>query len=132
MGVAVSAEVSGRRSAAGTLSHHFGQGHRCSSLHRPRPSRISRSMKNALSPEALSQLYVDARTFSYWLPEPVSDELLHQVYELTKLGATSANSHSTRFFFVKSPEVKKRRTSRRGSRAFPSPSWRGCPRGNHR
>jgi 3-hydroxypropanoate dehydrogenase len=65
-------------------------------------------MKNALSPEALSQLYVDARTFSYWLPEPVSDELLHQVYELTKLGATSANSHSTRFFFVKSPEAKKR------------------------
>jgi 3-hydroxypropanoate dehydrogenase len=65
-------------------------------------------MKNALSNDALSQVFLEGRTYSYWLPEPVSDELLHQIYELTKLGATSANTHSTRFFFVKSPEAKER------------------------
>jgi len=65
-------------------------------------------MTNPLSPEALSQLFLDARTHQVWTPEPVSDELLHRIYDLAKLGATSANSHSTRFFFVKSAEAKAR------------------------
>jgi 3-hydroxypropanoate dehydrogenase len=61
-----------------------------------------------LSTGSLSQLFLDARTLSAWTKEPVSDELIHRVYELAKLGPTATNSHPTRFFFVRSPEAKER------------------------
>ena len=59
-----------------------------------------------LHPSALDQLFVEARTLNHWLPEGISDELIRQLYELTKLGATTTNSHPTRFFFVKSHAAK--------------------------
>ena len=61
-----------------------------------------------LSSESLAQLFLDARTLTAWKPEPVSDELLHRVYELTRLGPTATNSHPSRFFFVRSAEAKAR------------------------
>ena len=59
-----------------------------------------------LSEEALKQILAEARTHSVWLPEPVSDDLLVQIYNLMKWGPTSANSSPARIVFVKSPEAK--------------------------
>ena len=49
-----------------------------------------------------------ARTHNAWQPRPVSDELLHQLYELLKWGPTSANCSPARFVFVKSAAAKER------------------------
>lgn len=61
-----------------------------------------------LPEEAIDQLFRKARTFSHWLPKPVSEETLHELYELTKLGPTWANGGHGRFVFVTSPEAKDR------------------------
>ena len=59
-----------------------------------------------LSEEALKQIFTEARTHSAWLPEPVNDDLLVQIYNLMKWGPTSANTSPARIVFVKSPEAK--------------------------
>ena len=65
-------------------------------------------MSTALDQNALNQLFLTARTHNGWLDTPVSDALLQQVYELTVMGPTAANSQPARFVFVKSPEAKAR------------------------
>lgn len=67
-----------------------------------------KTMKNPLSAEALRQLFLDARTYNRWQDRPVSDEILHQIHELTRMGPTSANCCPARFIFVKSAEAKAR------------------------
>jgi len=62
--------------------------------------------KQSLSPEALGQIFTQARTHSVWLPEPVSDQLLNEIYNLMKWGPTSANCCPARILFVKSKESK--------------------------
>jgi 3-hydroxypropanoate dehydrogenase len=57
---------------------------------------------------ALDVLFRTARTHRAWFPEKVPDELIHQVYELFKLGPTSANSCPARVLFLKSNEAKER------------------------
>jgi len=54
------------------------------------------------------QLFDNARTQNGFLPEPVSDAQLHQLYELLKFGPTASNSQPARFCFVRSPEAKAR------------------------
>src|SRR5258705_2670345 len=61
-----------------------------------------------LSEEAQEQIFTKARSHSVWLPEPVGDELLHQIYDLMKWGPTSANSGPARIVFVKSQEAKEK------------------------
>src|SRR3954468_10946302 len=61
-----------------------------------------------LSEEALKQILTEARTHSAWLPQPVSEDLLVQTYNLMKWGPTSANSSPARIVFVKSEEAKAR------------------------
>jgi 3-hydroxypropanoate dehydrogenase len=61
-----------------------------------------------LSQAALEQLFLSARTFSAWQPVPVADELLRQLYDMVKLGPTSANCCPMRVVFVKSPEARER------------------------
>ena len=63
-------------------------------------------MSELLSETALDQLFRKARTYNAFLDKPVSDELLHQVYDLAKFGPTSANSSPARLVFVKSKEAK--------------------------
>ena len=58
--------------------------------------------------EALDQLFREARTLRVWLPEPVPEALLKQVYDLARLGPTSANCCPARFVFVVSAEAKAR------------------------
>lgn len=65
-------------------------------------------MGQPLSDEALDVIFRKARTHVAWLPKPVDDELLRQVYDLTKLGPTSANTTPMRILFVKTHEGKER------------------------
>ena len=65
-------------------------------------------MDGRLSDEGLDLLFRAARTHRAWLPRPVDDALLRQVYELAALGPTSGNCQPMRVVFVKSPEAKAR------------------------
>jgi 3-hydroxypropanoate dehydrogenase len=62
----------------------------------------------ALEPEALDALLREARTQNKWRDEPVSDETLHELYELLKYGPTSANCSPARFLFLRTKEAKER------------------------
>ncbi|MFC5743079.1 malonic semialdehyde reductase [Dyella tabacisoli] len=65
-------------------------------------------MSEMLSETALDQLFRTARTFNAWLPKDVSDEQLHQLYDLAKFGPTSANCSPMRVVFVRSKEAKEK------------------------
>src|SRR5437764_2429175 len=58
--------------------------------------------------EAREQIFTRARTHSAWSPQPVSDELLRQIYDLMKWGPTSANSSPARIAFVKTKAAKEK------------------------
>jgi len=58
--------------------------------------------------ECLDLIFRNARTHSAWLDQPVDDALLRQVYDLARLGPTSANMCPMRIVFVKSREAKER------------------------
>ncbi len=62
----------------------------------------------ALTDDALDILFRTARTHNGFAPDPVSDALLQQVWDLAKLGPTSANSSPLRIVFVRSAEAKER------------------------
>ena len=65
-------------------------------------------MSNVMSSEDLDLIFRNARTHNGWLEKPVDDALLQQVYDLAKMGPTSANMCPMRIIFVKSPEAKER------------------------
>ena len=65
-------------------------------------------MTQALDTAALATLFTEARSHNGWTTEPVSDDLLQQVYDLVKMGPTSANCSPARFVFVRTPEGKER------------------------
>jgi 3-hydroxypropanoate dehydrogenase len=56
----------------------------------------------------LDRVFRKARSQNAWLPEPVSDEQLKQVYELMKWGPTSANCSPARIVFVRSEAGKEK------------------------
>jgi 3-hydroxypropanoate dehydrogenase len=58
--------------------------------------------------ESLDLIFRKARTHSVWLDQPVDDALLRQVYDLAKLGPTSANMCPMRIVFVKSKDAKEK------------------------
>ncbi|MSQ89395.1 MAG: malonic semialdehyde reductase [Betaproteobacteria bacterium] len=59
-----------------------------------------------LDEKILDVLFRQARTHNAFSDKPVSDEILHQVYELMKWGPTSANSQPARLVFVRSKTAK--------------------------
>ena len=65
-------------------------------------------MTAALDQAALDRLFVQARTQNGWLPTPVSDVELRRIYDIMKMGPTSANSCPARILFVRTPEAKAR------------------------
>jgi 3-hydroxypropanoate dehydrogenase len=65
-------------------------------------------MSNVLSSDGLDLIFRKARTHTVWLDKPVEDALLRQVYDLAKMGPTSANMCPLRIVFVKSPQAKER------------------------
>lgn len=65
-------------------------------------------MSKTLSPEALNQLFLEARTHNAWQSRPVEEALLHRIFELTRMGPTSANCQPLRIVFIKSAEAKEK------------------------
>src|SRR5207249_4452370 len=65
-------------------------------------------MKEVLSSEDLDLIFRQARTHSVWLNKPVEDALLKQVYDLARMGPTSANMCPMRIVFVKSRQAKEK------------------------
>jgi 3-hydroxypropanoate dehydrogenase len=65
-------------------------------------------MSNVMSKDGLDLIFRNARTHNAWLDKPVEDALLRQVYDLAKMGPTSANMCPMRIVFVKSEEAKER------------------------
>jgi len=61
-----------------------------------------------LEDAALDQIFRAARTANAFLPEPVAAETLHALYDLLKMGPTSANCSPARFVFLKTPEARER------------------------
>lgn len=58
--------------------------------------------------ENLNLIFRHARSYSHWQDKPVEDALLQQVYDLAKMGPTSANCCPMRLVFVKSKDAKEK------------------------
>ena len=56
----------------------------------------------------LDLLFREARSHNKWKDTPVSDEKLHELYDLLKFGPTSANCSPARFVFVHTKEGKEK------------------------
>lgn len=65
-------------------------------------------MGQPIADTALNALFREARTYFKWLPQPVSDETLRQLYDVLKWAPTSANGAPARFAFLRSREAKER------------------------
>jgi 3-hydroxypropanoate dehydrogenase len=65
-------------------------------------------MVNSIDQSAINQLFLNARTHSFWQDKEVSDDLLKQVYDLAKMCPTSANCSPLRVIFVKSTTAKEK------------------------
>jgi 3-hydroxypropanoate dehydrogenase len=65
-------------------------------------------MTGTVANEDLDLIFRKARTHNVWQPKPVDDDLLRQVYDLAKMGPTSANMCPMRILFVKSREAKEK------------------------
>jgi 3-hydroxypropanoate dehydrogenase len=65
-------------------------------------------MSDRIDDRALDALFREARTHVKWLPRPVADETLHELYDVLKWAPTSANAAPARFAFLKSREAKER------------------------
>ncbi len=57
---------------------------------------------------ALDQLFFNARTAKGFIDKPVPLELLKEVYDIAKMGATSMNTQPARYVFLNSPESRAR------------------------
>jgi 3-hydroxypropanoate dehydrogenase len=65
-------------------------------------------MKKPLDSAGFDLLFREARSYNRWSPEPIPETKLRELYDLLKLGPTSANCCPARFVFVSSPEAKKK------------------------
>ena len=61
-----------------------------------------------LCADALDTIFRTARSYNKWLDKPVGEDQVKAIYELLKMGPTSANQHPTRFVWCHSPEAKDR------------------------
>ncbi len=65
-------------------------------------------MAEPLDKAALEQVFLNARTVNQFTAQDVSDELVHQLYDLMKWGPTSMNCQPGHYLFVKSAAAKER------------------------
>jgi len=64
-------------------------------------------MTARLDDAALDQLFRTARTRNGWDPTPLPATIFEEIYELAKLGPTSANCTPARFYFCVSDQSKR-------------------------
>lgn len=65
-------------------------------------------MSEKISQDAIKALFTEARTHNGWLDRLVDDALLHQAWDIARMGPTSANCSPLRVLFVKSAAAKTR------------------------
>lgn len=65
-------------------------------------------MDAVIDDKALGQLFRDARTHNEFTARPVSDEVLRQLWDLVKMGPTSANCLPARILFLRTTEAKEK------------------------
>lgn len=65
-------------------------------------------MGTPLSDEALDTIFRTARTYNGYHDKPVSEEQLHEIWELMKMGPTSANMLPARLVWCTTDEAKER------------------------
>jgi 3-hydroxypropanoate dehydrogenase len=65
-------------------------------------------MSAIINDTSLNVIFRTARTHSVWLDKLVSDVTLEALYDLLRMGPTSANSSPARFIFLTTPEAKER------------------------
>jgi len=63
-------------------------------------------MSDKLDDLALDRLFRTARTSNAWTERPLAEQQLRDLYDLVKLGPTSANCCPARFVWVRSAEAK--------------------------
>ncbi|MFG1427424.1 malonic semialdehyde reductase [Roseixanthobacter glucoisosaccharinicivorans] len=66
------------------------------------------SHPGVIGPDGLDILFRTARSHNKWRDGTVSDETLVELYDLLKMGPTSANCSPGRFVFVRTPEGKEK------------------------
>ena len=64
--------------------------------------------RGVVDDQGLDLIFRNARTQNSWQAQSLPEELLRRVYELAKLGPTSANCSPARFLFVVSAEAKEK------------------------
>ncbi|MBS0480563.1 MAG: malonic semialdehyde reductase [Proteobacteria bacterium] len=65
-------------------------------------------MSQPLSDAALDQLFRTARTYNGYLDKPVSTQQLHAIWDLMKMGPTSANQLPARLIWCTTDEAKQK------------------------
>jgi 3-hydroxypropanoate dehydrogenase len=65
-------------------------------------------MHDKLDPQALDQLFKLARTCNGWTDREVPESLVREIYDLSKLGPTAANTCPARFVWIRTSEGKAR------------------------
>ncbi|MBM3391347.1 MAG: malonic semialdehyde reductase [Betaproteobacteria bacterium] len=65
-------------------------------------------MTEPLSPSAIDILFLQARTHNAWLDKPIDEAMLRRIWNLARMGPTSANCCPMRVVFVTTPEAKAR------------------------
>lgn len=63
-------------------------------------------MTTPVADPALDQLFRTAHTHTRFLAKPVPEALLHQAWDLARMGPTAVNAQPMRVVFVQSPEAK--------------------------
>jgi 3-hydroxypropanoate dehydrogenase len=63
-------------------------------------------MSHAIADTALDQVFRTARTQNTWQDKPISPAVLQAVYDLARMGPTSANCSPARFIFLTTSEAK--------------------------
>ncbi|PYG33039.1 malonic semialdehyde reductase [Pelagimonas varians] len=70
--------------------------------------RALRKRVDHLDNDAIDLILRQARSHYAWTDKPVTDEIIHELYEITAGGPTSMNTCPARFVFVRSQEGKER------------------------
>ena len=76
-------------------------------------------MSSPLSEAALDQLFREARSYNAFLDREVTDEQIRAIWDLAKMGPTSANQLPARFVWCKSAEAKERLARHAGEKNRP-------------
>ncbi len=70
--------------------------------------RDLRSKIQALDGDSIELILTSARSHYAWTDKPVSEDQLHRIFDIVKMGSTSMNSCPARFVFVRTDEGRKR------------------------